>query len=176
MDPLATCLSVTELSRRILDMATTGVYRESLFETFKPVATKRQIREAIAMAKQFGLQSNPSFRDAELGTYYQVDLRSYQRFQTAVEASLTFTPGEDVAARVLATTQTMQTMVTVARGVAIALMGLGSLFVLLGQWRTSTVFWSCALCAGGIWRLQRQLACRSLQVEPLNSVSYRSKG
>jgi len=66
-------LSATELTGRILDMARTGVYRQSVFEAFRSMATQRQIRDAIAQAKQFGLYTVSSLRDAELGTYYQVE-------------------------------------------------------------------------------------------------------
>ena len=48
MSQLAPRLSETELSQRILAMAKTGVYRESIFEAFRSLATKRQIRQAIA--------------------------------------------------------------------------------------------------------------------------------
>lgn len=158
MAALSTRLSLTELSQRILEMATTGVYRESLFETFKPVATKRQIRDAIAMAKQFGLQSDPNLRDADLGTYYQADLQTYEAFQTALESSVTFVAGEDIALRIAETTRMIQIMVRLVAGVAIALVGLGGLCVVSGQWRTGVIFWSCALCSGGIWSLQKGLA------------------
>ena len=48
-------------------MARTGVYRQSVFEAFRSMATQRQIRDAIAQAKQFGLYTVSSLRDAELG-------------------------------------------------------------------------------------------------------------
>lgn len=157
MTALSTRLSVTELSQRILEMATTGVYRESLFETFKPVATKRQIREAIALAKQVGLRSDPALRDPDLGTYYLVDHEAAMSFQTTIQ-SVDFEAGEDVSARILEMTRTMQTLIRVASGVAIALLLSGGLCILRGQVETAAVFWSSALCATGIWGLQRQLA------------------
>ena len=161
-----TRLSVTELSQRILEMATTGVYRESLFETFKPVATKRQIRDAIAMAKQFGLGSDPTMRDEQLGTYYQADFQQYESFQTAVAASVTFTAGEDMATRITETTRVMLSMVRVAAGVGLLLMLLGGICVLMGRLQTGVIFWSSALCAGGIWSLQRLLV---KQILPMNA-------
>jgi hypothetical protein len=88
MSPLAPRLSETELSQRILEMAKTGVYRESIFEAFRSLATKRQIRQAIAHAKQFGLYSVRDLRDEELGTYYQVDLAKYDSFQAALKAAV----------------------------------------------------------------------------------------
>ncbi|NEP18303.1 MAG: hypothetical protein F6J97_15595 [Leptolyngbya sp. SIO4C1] len=157
MSALSAQLSVTELSQRILEMATTGVYRESLFETFRPVATKRQVREAIALAKQFGLRSDPALRDAELGTYYQVELGKVASFQAAVEQSLQLQAGEDVAARLATMTRIMQTMVRVASGAAIALFLGGGVCVLRGQAATAVIFWSSAVCVGGVWMVQRQL-------------------
>jgi hypothetical protein len=55
--PLPTASPDLDLTRRILEMATTGVYRGSIFEALAPIATQRQIRQAIAHAKQFGLHS-----------------------------------------------------------------------------------------------------------------------
>ncbi|MEO0455332.1 MAG: hypothetical protein AAF152_01950 [Cyanobacteria bacterium P01_A01_bin.114] len=157
MTALSTRLSVTDLSHRILEMATTGVYRESLFDTFKPVATKRQIRDAIALAKQVGLRSDPTLRDVDLGTYYHVDHEALQSFQTTAQ-SVSFEAGEDVSARILELTQTLQTMVRVASGVAIALLLVGALCILQGHIETAAVFWSSALCAAGIWGIQKQMA------------------
>jgi hypothetical protein len=85
-------LSETELSQRILDMAKTGVYRESIFEAFQSLATKQQIRRAIAHAKQFGLYSVRQHRDDELGTYYEVDLAKYQSFRRLLRRIFTCLP------------------------------------------------------------------------------------
>ncbi|MEM9163250.1 MAG: hypothetical protein AAGC54_09295 [Cyanobacteria bacterium P01_F01_bin.4] len=157
MTALSTRLSVTDLSQRILEMATTGVYRESLFDTFKPVATKRQIRDAIALAKQVGLRSDPTLRDTDLGTYYLVDPQTLASFQTTAQ-SVAFEAGEDISARILEMTRTLQIMIRVASGGAIALLLCGGLCILRGQAATAAVFWSSALCAAGIWGIQKQMA------------------
>jgi hypothetical protein len=86
--PLPTASPDLDLTRRILEMATTGVYRGSIFEALAPIATQRQIRQAIAHAKQFGLHSVRSLRDGELGTYYQVEPQKYASFQTAIAAAV----------------------------------------------------------------------------------------
>ncbi|MDA0265804.1 MAG: hypothetical protein O3A14_02330, partial [Cyanobacteria bacterium] len=117
---MAPQLSDLELTQRILDMAKTGVYRESILEALQPVATQRQIRSAITQAKQFGLHSDRSLRDAELGTYYQVDLRRYHSFQAAISAAVPL-ESHDVASQVLLTTQALRRMLVVAGGGAIAL-------------------------------------------------------
>ena len=73
--------SVPELSRQVLEMATTGVYRESIFEALQPLATKKSIRLAIAHAKQFGMYSVAELRDDVLGTYYQIGARANFRLR-----------------------------------------------------------------------------------------------
>lgn len=142
-------------------MAQTGVYRESLFETFRPMATKRQIKAAIALTKQFGLHSNPTLRDPDLGTYYQVDPQKYESFQQALKSSA-FHDQEDVAQRITQTTQALRTMLAVSGGSAIALTLLGSWQILFGHSETGVLWWTGALCAGGIWALQNAIAKRLL--------------
>lgn len=107
---ITTRLSMNELTGCILDMAQTGVYRESLFEAFKPVATKKQIKAAIALAKQFGLQTDPTLRDTELGTYYQADIQKVTAFQTAIQNSVQLSAGDDMAEKMLAATRIVKLM------------------------------------------------------------------
>ncbi|MGB7084908.1 MAG: hypothetical protein WBD47_05105 [Phormidesmis sp.] len=154
---MAAQLSMNELTGRILDMAQTGVYRESLFETFRPVATKRQIRSAIALAKQFGLHSDPALRDQALGTYYQVDTLKVESFQAAAH-SLTLSAGDDMAQRLLLATRTIKLMLLVSGASAIALLLLGAGYVLSGKTAAAAMWWTSALCAGSIWLWQKNVA------------------
>jgi hypothetical protein len=155
---MMTKLSMNELTGRILDMAQTGVYRESLFEAFRPVATKRQVRESIMLAKQFGLHSEASLRDSELGTYYQVAPEKVQSFQLAIQNSMTLSAGDDLAARVHLATRTVKLMLLVSGASAIALLLLGSSYVLAGKAEAAAAWWTSALCAGGIWLWQKKVA------------------
>lgn len=154
----ATRLSMNELTGRILEMAQTGVYRESLFETFRPVATKKQVKGAIALAKQFGLHSDPSLRDDELGTYYQVDPTRVQSFQSVINSSLMLQAGDDMAQRVQVAIQTVKLMLVVSGGSAIALLLIGVGYVLSGKTETAAMWWTSALCVGGIWLWQKSVA------------------
>ena len=156
--PIAAQLSMNELTGRILDMAQTGVYRESLFETFRPVATKRQVKSAIALAKQFGLHSDPALRDPELGTYYQADRQRVQSFQTVIGQSIVLSAGDDIARRIQLATRTVKLMLVVSGGGAIALLVLGVGYVLAGNSEAAAVWWTSALCAGGIWLWQKNVA------------------
>ena len=156
--PMAAQLSLNDLTGRILDMAQTGVYRESLFETFRPVATKRRVKESIALAKQFGLHSDPALRDTELGTYYQVDPLKVKSFQDAIQHSIVLSPGDDMAQRVYTATRTVKLMLVVSGASAIALLLLGSTYVFVGKAEAAAIWWTSALCAGGIWLWQRKVA------------------
>ena len=156
--PITAQISLNDLTGRILDMAQTGVYRESLFETFRPVATKRQVKEAIALAKQFGLHSDPTLRDTELGTYYQVDPLKVKSFQNAIQHSIVLSAGDDMAQRVYAATRTVKLMLVVSGASAIALLLLGSTYVLAGKAEAAAIWWTSALCAGGIWLWQKKVA------------------
>ncbi|MEB3269176.1 MAG: hypothetical protein VKJ09_11600 [Leptolyngbya sp.] len=149
-----------DLTRRILEMATTGVYRASIFDALGPIATQKQIRSAIVHAKQFGLHSVRTLRDAELGTYYQVDSQQYDSFQQAIARSVPLS-GEDVATQVVRTTQTLRAMLAVAGTGAIALLLLGGLCLVTGHLTSGRLAWVGAASSGGIWLLQRHLA-RSL--------------
>ncbi len=155
-------LSTPELTGRILDMARTGVYRESVFDAFRPMATKRQIRDAIAQAKQFGLYTVPSLRDDELGTYYQVEPAKYQSFLEAAKTGITLQPSTDLAEYMTQTHQAMRTMLTAVAGCTVGL-GLGGGWCLLsGQLQAGRMLWLGALVAGGLWGLQRTIAKRVL--------------
>ena len=157
MSPVLPRLSELELSQRILEMAKTGVYRESIFETFQSLATKRQIRSAIAHAKQFGLYSVRHLRDAELGTYYQIDLEQYQSFQAAVKAAVPL-QGHDVAAQLLATTQALRTLLAIARSFTLIFLIAGGLCLLTGHLQSGRLAWVSAVSVGGIWLLQHRWA------------------
>lgn len=149
---------MNELTGRILDMAQTGVYRESLFDTFKPVATKKQIKAAIALAKQFGLHTDPTLRDTELGTYYQADLHKVTAFQTAIQNSVQLSAGDDMAQKMLIATRTVKLMLVVSGGGAIALLLLGTSYLLAGKSEAAAIWWTSALCTGGIWLWQKNVA------------------
>jgi hypothetical protein len=152
--------TVPELSQRILDMAQTGVYRESIFEALQPLATKKSIRLAIARAKKFGLHSVASLRDDTLGTYYQVDATKYSSLRHVVETPI---PHDDEALmeRAIAATQALNQMLLIAKGTAFVLVlgGLGCWA--LGQRDASAGLMIGATSAAGIWALQRRLASRS---------------
>lgn len=158
MTVLSSRLSTSDLTQRILDMAKSGVYRESIFDAFRPVATKRQIRSAIASAKQFGLHSVPTLRDAELGTYYQVDLTRYQSLQTALNANVPLELTADLAKQMLVATQTIRWMLAISGGLAIGLFGVGGICVLMMRSQMAAMTWIAALCAAAIWGIQRRCA------------------
>ncbi len=153
---------MNELTGQILEMAKTGVYRESLFETFRPSATKKQISAAIALAKQFGLRSDPTLRDTELGTYYQVDIARANSFQLAVQDSaksgIVLRAGDDMAQQLQIAMQTVRLMLVVSKVSAIALMLIGSSYLVTGKSETAALWWTSALCAGGIWLWQKSVA------------------
>ncbi|NER00678.1 MAG: hypothetical protein F6K30_28960 [Cyanothece sp. SIO2G6] len=119
-------LSVPELSQRILMMAKTGVYRESIFAALHPLATKKNIRLAIAQAKQFGLHSVAALRDDELGTYYQVDLTQYQSglsyFRAASQWSQSLTDLTQASAIIVQLQRRLRWLVWLSWGGAIALL------------------------------------------------------
>ncbi len=155
-------LSMNELTGRILETAQSGVYRESLFETFRPMATKKQVRAAIALAKQFGLHSDPSLRDAELGTYYQVESQKVEYFQTVVQNSdksgIALGAGDDLAQRLQNAVRTVRLMLVVSGMGAIALVIVGSGYLIAGKSESAAVWWTSALCVSGIWLWQKTVA------------------
>ncbi|MEL7142522.1 MAG: hypothetical protein AAFY33_04145 [Cyanobacteria bacterium J06643_4] len=151
-------LSMNELTGRILEMAQTGVYRESLFEAFRPVATKKQIKAAIALAKQFGLHTDPTLRDSELGTYYQVEGQKVTAFQSAIATSVSLSAGDDMAEQMMLAARTVRLMLVVSGGSAIALLLLGGSYLFAGKSDTAAMWWTSSLCAGGIWLWQKNMA------------------
>ncbi len=151
-------LSVTELSQRILDMGKTGVYRSSIFEAFQPVATQRQISLAIRHAKQFGLHSVAKMRDRELGTYYQVDAVKRQQLHQAFQTTVPAASEEDVLKRMTEAVLTIQMMLKVTAGGAIAVFGVGLFCLTTGKPQLGGGLLTSALCLVGIWAMQRSLA------------------
>ena len=149
--------SVAELSQKILEMATTGVYRESVFEALQPIATKKQVRAAIAHAKQLGLTSVASLRDPELGTYYQLDPIKFEALlpepQHGVKGD-----AEELALRLTQATRTTQHMLTLAKGLGIALLLPGLAAAVSGLYPLSCGFLGAALSALMLASLQRQLS------------------
>lgn len=148
--------SVSELSQKILEMATTGVYRESVFEALQPIATKKQIREAIAHAKRFGLHSVASLRDPELGTYYQLDQAKFRTLQSALH---TTSPDQDAALvqRLTNATRTMQQMLMLSQAFGMVALLSGVAAWVAGLSQLSFGFLGAASSAIVLWSLQRQL-------------------
>ena len=158
-------ISPLELTDRVLSMATTGVYRQSVFEALGPLATQRQIRDAIAQAKQFGLYTVSSLRDSDLGTYYQAEAASYESFQAAsktLETSLGIGNSGNLSEQIVATHQAMQAMLTAVAGSTLGLGILGGWCLLDGHTQIGRGLWLGALVAGGLWGLQRWIARRAL--------------
>lgn len=155
-------LSVPELSQQILEMAKTGVYRESVFEALSPLGTKKQIREAIAHAKRFGLHSVASLRDTELGTYYQVDLVKYELLQQAILSPVDPSPPANAAqtgrAAVKVTAEGIQRLLAAAKDLSIVLTTLGVICTLTGWGSLGLGFLSGAASAAGVWAVQRAIA------------------
>ncbi|MEB3213391.1 MAG: hypothetical protein VKL39_18730 [Leptolyngbyaceae bacterium] len=151
--------TVPELSQRILDMAQTGVYRESIFEALQPLATKKSIRLAIARSKKFGLHSVASLRDETLGTYYQVDITKYSSLRHAVDAPI---PHDDDALmeRAIAATATLEQMLLIAKSIAFALFAGGLGCWVIGQRDACAGLMIGAASAAGIWALQKRFADR----------------
>jgi len=153
-------LSTLELSQKILDMGKTGVYRESVFEALQPYATKRQIREAIAHAKQLGLHSVAQMRDAELGTYYQLDLAKYQAVQPSLQEILPLMQKSDLAQHLLETNRAMEQMLGVTRLFWMVLAIAGASSFLVGWTRFGFGAVSGAVSVAILWGIQRRLMQR----------------
>ncbi len=151
-------LAVAELSERILEMAKTGVYRTSIFEVFQPVATKRHISLAIRHAKRFGLHSVAKLRDAELGTYYQLDAVKYQSLQHTMPSIVPTESDEAVLQRMTDAVTTVKLLVTVAGGGAIALFSSGLICILVGKASLGSGLLTGGATAIAIWLLQKNLA------------------
>ncbi|MGB3202269.1 MAG: hypothetical protein WBA99_15300 [Nodosilinea sp.] len=158
----ASPFSPFELTDRVLTMAKTGVYRQSVFEALGPVATRQQIREAIAQAKQFGLYTVSALRDDELGTYYQVELARYESFQAAAKALATGAPPENLADQVVATHSALRAMLTTVAASTLGLGMLGGWCLLDGHTQLGRGLWLGAIVAGGLWSVQRWIARQAL--------------
>lgn len=152
-------LTVSELSQRIVEMARTGVYRESIFETFQPVATKQQIRHAIRHAKQFGLHSIAKMRDSELGTYYQLDQVKFDSLKSSFQTSLPLSH-EDVVQRMTEALVTIRLMLTIAGTSAIVLLGIGLFCLITGKPSMGWGLVTGAFSTIGLWGLQRAIASK----------------
>jgi hypothetical protein len=158
MTNLTRRLSVPELSEQVLQMAMTGVYRESVFEALQPLATKQQIRRSIAHAKRFGLHSVASLRDAELGTYYQLDETKYQALKHKLHAPESFGEDAELVQRVTHATQIVQRMLMAATVLAGVLGLLSAIGGITGHWQASIALFSSAIGVVGLWGLQRWIA------------------
>ncbi|MEO0647988.1 MAG: hypothetical protein AAFZ17_17855, partial [Cyanobacteria bacterium J06650_10] len=108
--------------------------------------------------KQFGLQTEPALRDAELGTYYQADIQKVSTFQSSIQNSVQLSAGDDMAERVLAATRAVKLMLLVSGGGAIALLLLGTSYMFAGKSEAAAIWWTSALCSGGIWMWQKSVA------------------
>ena len=149
--------SVPELSGQVLEMATTGVYRESIFEALQPLATKKNIRLAIAHAKQLGMYSVAELRDDGLGTYYQIDIAQYRVSREALQSPLA---PDDPAEAVQLATDIFSTMHWVVRltlftGILLASIGLSCSWFEYGHLRGGLLLSAGIVLA--IWHLQRRL-------------------
>ncbi|NET32239.1 MAG: hypothetical protein F6K19_09570 [Cyanothece sp. SIO1E1] len=158
MSVIARRLSGPELTQRVLEMSKTGVYRESVFEALRPVATKKQIGAAIAHAKRFGLHSVASLRDAELGTYYELDLVKYRSSQSAISTTALFDGEDDLVKQMMHATLTIKMMLAIASSLTIGLTAMGAICLATGRSQTGLGIWLGAASAAGIWALQRTLA------------------
>lgn len=157
MSAIAKRSSVSELTHQILEMGKTGVYRESVFEALGPLGTKKQIRLAIAHAKKFGLHSVASLRDAELGTYYQVDLTTYHSLKHSI-AAIAPDDRRTTITQLVDATSTVNLMLATAKGLAIAMLLLGVACLLSGHRQISFNLLVSAASAGGLWMLQKSVA------------------
>ncbi|MBU6228843.1 MAG: hypothetical protein KGQ93_04025 [Cyanobacteria bacterium REEB459] len=151
-----------DLIAQVLAMAKTGTYRQLVFETLGPAASQRQIRAAIAQARQFGLRSVPSLRDQELGTYYQVSLADYEAFQVASTTLNRLPPATDLANQVANTQQALRQMLRAVAACSLGLAGLGGWCLLAGRVQTGGGLWLAALVVAGVWTAQRAIARRVL--------------
>jgi hypothetical protein len=158
MNSIAKRLSVPELSQRVLEMAQTGVYRESVFEALQPLATKKQIRVAIAHAKRFGLHSVASLRDAELGTYYQLDVETYQSRKHLIHSPDYFGEDADLIQRVTHANTAIEKVLKISKGSMILLLMVGIICSLIDN---QPIGFGClcgSLSAAMIWLLQKSAA------------------
>jgi len=157
-------LCVVELTQRILQMSDVGIYRESIFEVFQSFATKKDIRQAIAYAKTFGLYSVPSLRDSTLGTYYQLDPQTYQQRKHQVkDIAVREIKGrqQDAAQRSLAVNKdAIEDMLAIVRALMVLMLFLSASFWFSGQKYVASVSLFGAMGAALTWQLQRMFVQR----------------
>jgi hypothetical protein len=151
-------LSTSELSQKILEMAKTGVYRESIFEAFYPLATKKQIREAISHAKRFGLGTVASLRDSDLGTYYQLDQSKYQSLQHLLHSPLHLGKDAELTQRLNNANQTIQHMLIAASSFGALLAVFGVLCWISGWHSVSLSLLGASFGTIVLWQFQRYVA------------------
>ncbi len=150
--------STSELSQKILEMASTGVYRESIFEALQPIAAKKQIREAIAHARRFGLYSVANLRDPELGTYYQLDAAKYQALQHALHSPMHLGKDAELVQRLTRANQAVERMISITRSFALLLAGSGITVWSSGWHSIGFGLLSAALATIVLWQVQRQFS------------------
>lgn len=149
--------STADLSQKILDMAATGVYRESIFEALQPIATKKQIREAIAHAKRFGLCSVASLRDPDLGTYYQLDRVKYQSFRHLLHSPAYLGHDADLTQRLTNANQTIRHLLIAGSSFTVLLSIFGVLCWLSGWHQVGGSLIGAALGTFLLWQVQRYI-------------------
>lgn len=148
--------STPALSQKVLEMAASGVYRESIFEALQPLATKKQIREAIAHAKRFGLYSVASLRDPELGTYYQLDQATFAALQSELHSPLHLGKEGELVQRLTTATQAADRMIQIARSFTVLLIALSLVCWGLGWQASGFGLLSGGVAAAVLWQVQRQ--------------------
>lgn len=151
-------LSTSELSQKILDMAKTGVYRESIFEALHPLATKKQIREAITHAKRFGLGTVANLRDPDLGTYYQLDQNKYQSLQHLLHSPLHLGKDSELTQRLTDAKQTIQHMLIAASSFGVLIAVFGVLCWISGWHQFGLSLLSASFGTIVLWQFQRYVA------------------
>jgi hypothetical protein len=179
-----TSLSTAELRQRILEMAQSGVYRQSIFEALRPYARRRQISIAIASARRFGLHSVANLRDPQLGTYYELDTSDgsiYPPDPTPIRDLLKPDPAFGPVRKEGSSIRlTVQWILWIPMGTALVVLVMGMLCLAL-----DSLFLGVAFCFGSgvslaIWIGQRILFQRSFSQErskrsKTNSIAKKSK-
>ena len=154
-------LSVLELTQQILQMSEDGVYRESVFDVFQSLATKKEVRRAIAYAKHFGLGSVASLRDSTLGTYYQLDPEVYQRQKHRLKEITAWELERHQRLRSgTSTAQELEEMFRLSRSLILVLLVLSASLGVAGHraWASAGLYG--AMGAAALWWMQRWLLRR----------------
>lgn len=138
-------------------MATTGVYRESIFEALQPLASKKQIREAIAHAKRFGLCSVASLRDPDLGTYYQLDRAKYESLQHLLHSPVYLGKDTELTQRLTNANQTIQHILIAASSFSVLLAMFGVFCWISGWHQFGGGLLGAALGTFTLWQVQRHI-------------------